>query len=962
MGIKAEHWKEVSRIFNEAINKDVSERSNYVAAACSDDPVLKADVQALLSGHESFDSFIDSPAVGLAAGHPSEKRNKLSPGDSIGLFRILSFIGAGGMGEVYLAEDERLDRHVALKLLPEDLRENPALMSRFRQEARAASALSHPNIITVFEVDFSEEHPFIATEFIEGETLRRKLASDSMSLETKIEIAAQIASALSAAHRTGIVHRDVKPENIMLRREDGLVKILDFGLAKPTGKLLADHDGSETLANTAPGAVFGTFSYMSPEQAKGEATGPATDIWSFGVVLYEMLAGRKPFEGSTPSHTIVKILDEEPSKIDDNIPAELREVLSRALEKNPGDRFPSFEPIVAALEKVRHEISFNEYHPDQLPTSKTYAKWLWTMILLVGIVAVAFVVYWYGTKTGPAKSFEKASLTRLTTSGKERLAALSPDGKYLAHVSEQSGRQSLSLRQVSSAVSREVIPAEATTYVGLVFSPDGENLFYTVKPDQKTAGILYRVPVLGGEVRRVLEGVESQITFSPDGSRFAFYRSNGGQNETSLLVTNSDGSGEPVVLASRKLPDFLYGSPVWSPDGKTIACPESSLTANVTYKVTGFNIENKEAFVLTNKPWTMIQDIVWLRDNSGFLMSASESQGRPLQIWRVLSDNGEAKRLTNDVDNYFTVGSATKNDSLVAVRQEQRANLWLAEVSKSNEIIAEESSVRQITTDNSGMDGVGGMAQTPDGLVIFSSTATEADSVWVMNANGLERRQLLAEKGTFIGISTSDDGRFLVYALKETDSINLWITDIVNGSRQQIPKDPTAKFQFFPYISPDGNWILYIGVLESGAFTLRKVNRTGAAPPTELTDYSVGLPKFSPDGKMIAFNFRANAQDAAWQLGAIPAEGGEVRSFQVFGNPSTPHEWTQDSKGLMTVVSENGVSNLWRYALDGGRGAKVTNFTKDTIFNFDLSPDGKRLILSRGTINSDVVLLSDSAE
>lgn len=957
-----EHWREVSRIFNIALEKDPSERFGYVSSECSDNSRLKADVEALLSAHESFDSFIDSPGIGLGAGQDKPRKRKLSPGDGIGQFKILSFIGEGGMGEVYLAEDERLDRHVALKLLPEDLKENQELIRRFKQEARAASALNHPNIITVFEVDFSEEHPFIATEFVEGETLRRKLANEDLPLRQIIDIAIQMASALAAAHRTGIIHRDIKPENVMLRREDGLVKILDFGLAKPVKKLFDENAGSKNLTITAPGTIFGTFSYMSPEQARGETVGPASDIWSFGVVLYEMLAGEKPFEGSTPSHLIVKILDEDHPEIEDDIPDDLRTVVDRTLEKNPEDRFKNSDEVVNALEKIRYEISLTEYHPELRARQNPLARWLPALGLFAGIAAIVFGVYWFAIRATTVKSFEKANLTRLTASGKERLAALSPDGKYVAHITERLSKHSINLRQINSQISREIVAPEAGIFLGLVFSPDGESLFYSQKQDEKTPGVLYRVPVLGGEKRRVLEGVESQVAFSPDGGRMAFYRSNSSQNGYDLTVANSDGSGESTVVASRKLPEFFYENPVWSPDGKVIACPESSLSGSVIYKVTGFNVENKEAFALTNKPWNRIQDLAWLPDNSGFLMTASERDGRPLQIWRVSTSNAEAKRLTNDLDNYFTVGFAAKGDSLVAVRQEQKTNLWLAEVSSSGEIIAEESSIRQITTDDSSLEGVGGIAQTPDGQVIFSSTATEVDTVWIMNANGQERRQLTTDKGAFISLSASADGRFLVYALKEAEGINLWLTDVTNGSREKLPHDPSANLQVFPNISPDGNTIIYTGIGESGEFLLKSIRRGDLANPVQLTDYSVGTPKFSPDGKMIALNFQGKTADANWQLGVIPAEGGQIKALPVFGNPSTPHEWTADSKALLAIVTENGVSNLWRYPVDGSKPVKITNFSKDTIFNFDLSPDGKRLILSRGSINSDVVLLSNSAE
>ena len=290
-----------------------------------------------LQSHEQAESFIETPASDVAADLLAEDQPGLVAGQMVGHFRIASVLATGGMGEVYLADDTRLGRKIALKLLPPQFTVNADRVRRFEQEARAASALNHPNIVTIHEIGQTDSLHFIATEFVDGETLREHMANTRMTIGEVLDIAAQVASALQAAHEAGIVHRDVKPENVMLRR-DGIVKVLDFGLAKlaPHQAVAVDPQApTKSMVKTNPGVVMGTVGYMSPEQARGAEVDARTDIWSLGVVLYEMVTGRAPFEGETPSHVIVSILESEPPPLarDAEVPAELERIVAKALRK-----------------------------------------------------------------------------------------------------------------------------------------------------------------------------------------------------------------------------------------------------------------------------------------------------------------------------------------------------------------------------------------------------------------------------------------------------------------------------------------------------------------------------------------------------------------------------------------------------------------------------------------------------
>src|SRR5215831_11763498 len=331
--MKPERWEKVIDLFQSALEHTPEERAAFLNESCQDDEDMRREVESLLTSHERAENFIEIPAFKAAPEFGSNDTANALVGKLIGHYRIESLIGVGGMGEVYLARDERLGRKTALKLLPDSLTIDETQLSRFKNEARTASALNHPNILTVYEIGAEGNVQFIATEFIEGVTLRTALASGRIGAQRTLEIAVQVASALAAAHDAGVVHRDIKPENIMLR-PDGYVKVLDFGIAKLTEQSrTSDADRVETTAlpQTRPGLVLGTAHYMSPEQARGQKVDARSDIWSFGVVLYEMVAGNPPFCGETPSDCIASILTAEPpSTCDSDVPAELEAILQNA--------------------------------------------------------------------------------------------------------------------------------------------------------------------------------------------------------------------------------------------------------------------------------------------------------------------------------------------------------------------------------------------------------------------------------------------------------------------------------------------------------------------------------------------------------------------------------------------------------------------------------------------------------
>src|SRR2546430_1708419 len=359
--MKAERWQQVNDLFQSAVERAPEERAAFLDEGCHGDEGLLREVESLLASYERAENFIESPAFEVAPELLTNDRPGALVGELIGHYRIESLIGVGGMGEVYLARDERLGRKVALKLLPERLTVDETQLSRFKTEARSASALNHPNILTVYEIGAEGNRQFIATEFIEGMTLRASLASGRMNLDAALEIAVQVASALAAAHEAGVVHRDIKPENIMLR-PDGYAKVLDFGIAKLTEQRLKSdlgEPGTMALLQTRPGLVLGTGHYMSPEQARGQTADARSDIWSLGVVIYEMILGIPPFSGETPSDCIASILTTEPAPLSGvlpEVPLRLESILQKALRKNRDERYPTIKELLADLRNLKEEL------------------------------------------------------------------------------------------------------------------------------------------------------------------------------------------------------------------------------------------------------------------------------------------------------------------------------------------------------------------------------------------------------------------------------------------------------------------------------------------------------------------------------------------------------------------------------------------------------------------------------
>ena len=403
-----ERWQQISRIFKSAISLDSDARAAYVAEKCGGDESLRSEVEKLIESHRmaSAENFIGGRAAEdgavLLTSEVEEHQPRLKKGQQLGSYEILAPLGAGGMGEVYLAKDSRLERTVALKVLSPDISADKRRMQRFRQEAIVASSLNQPNILTIFEFGEIDGLTFLATEFIDGETLRDHLHGKRLKLAETLDISIQILAALDAAHEARIVHRDIKPENVMIRHRDHLVKVLDFGLAKVTEKksrALAEHESdleAATAFKTAPGVLMGTVNYMSPEQARAGAVDERTDIWSVGVMLYEMVAGLMPFGGPTTSHTLVQILEKEVPAFPKvaNAPAELQRIVRKAMAKSPDERYQTAKDLAVDLKSLRKQLDHSPEPATEQTEKEPDKKRVLVLALAAMVVVTAAFMGW----------------------------------------------------------------------------------------------------------------------------------------------------------------------------------------------------------------------------------------------------------------------------------------------------------------------------------------------------------------------------------------------------------------------------------------------------------------------------------------------------------------------------------------------------------------------------------------
>jgi serine/threonine protein kinase/Tol biopolymer transport system component len=923
----------------------------------------------------------------------------LNPSIKLGRYEIRSKIGEGGMGEVYLARDTQLDRQVAVKLLPAEIAGDQQRLHRFLQEARAAAALSHPNIAHTYEIGEADGGYFIAMEFVEGLALDKKIGGRPLPIADCLDIAIQITDALDEAHSKGITHRDIKSSNIMITPR-GRVKVLDFGLAKvsqttSTSEQISDSQLA-TRVKTSPGVVMGTVNYMSPEQASGKEVDARTDIWSIGVVLYEMVTGRLPFEGATPSHIVVAILEKEPLPLSvsiPNVPEALEWIVTETLTKDREERTQTARELMKRLQRLKQRVdaeseversvaperlsttassasasassvmqtqeavrpqtgeaaatpthvSSAEYVVNQIKTHKA-ATAVAIMVAIVVLAMVSFAMYkLLGGRSTNAISLEAATYTRITNVGNATGAAISPDGKWLVHVEDDGEQKSLWLRQVAVANSNtQIVPPAAVRYVGAAFSPDGNYVYYAVREGTDETGTLYQVPVLGGTPHKLFTGIGNSPAFSPDGKQMAYFYYI--EDDDRLMIANADGTNQHQ-LASRRGEDYFFqdnfSSVSWSPDGKTIATPIANSKESWMSLAT-VSVATGEVKPLPTRKWIEVRQAIWFDDQT-ILATAQEVPGEAFIIWRVSYASGEATRLTNDL-NWYPLISLTKDENqIAAVQMEISNNIWIMpafDASRATEI-------------TKGRNLVGRPAWTPDGKIVYPYKTPGGGDLYLLDPANGDRKQLTADARTNVDPVVTPDGRYVVFRSDRSGAPRVWRMNLDGSDPRELTHDHEAEDVS---LSPDGQWIAF--TLCWNKCTLWTLPIDGGTP-VQLTNNASDNAAISPDGKYIACRY-LDHPNGAFKLAIFAREGGQpIKSFPYPNGDPTNKQWTSDGRAIVYGITRAGVTNLWAQPIDGSPPKQLTNFASDRIFSFQISRDGKQVVLNRGTSASDVVLISN---
>jgi serine/threonine protein kinase/WD40 repeat protein len=982
--MKPERYKQIDEVFQEALLKGDDQRAEFLDRACGVDLELRRKVEALLTSDRHAEAFIEKPAVEMALPFLSDETESLVE-HSIGPYRIVDLLGSGGMGTVYLAQDPRLGRNVALKLLPNDFNRDQNIILRFRQEARAASALNHPNIITIYEFGESDGRQYIVSELVDGKTLRQLMAERTMTTVEALDVALAVAEALASAHRAGIVHRDIKPENIMLR-SDGYVKVLDFGLAKLM-------DGSRPFNQTDPpitdpGMVMGTVTYMSPEQLRGFEVDGRTDIWSLGGVLYEMLAGKPPFEGPTRGDLIVSILEREPPKLSmhsNAISSALEHILDRSFAKNRTERYETVDDMLVDLRKLKllaelgtdpglsasdlttgkqaaitreESVGFGlaGFIPGVIASLGRHKTRLFIVVAALVIIPAAMIgsSEWGRAPSSnlPPVSFQAGKIVRLTANGNVTQAAISPDGKYVAYATREAGQQSLWVRQVASAVHQMILQPSSSVITGVTFSPDSGSIYYSTGETATGVRTLYQVSMLGGASRKIVTDIDSSITFSPDGSQFAFMRLSPDAKERSLVLRRVDETSERVLAVSQLPDQFSDTGPAWSPDGRTIATVVLGRSEKgVRYSTVGeIRIEDGSLRLITPLRWRWVGQVQWLRDGRALLMPVAGDQSTIGQLIELSYPSGEARTISSELSSYlYTLSLSSDATSLVAVQRDRLTNLW--KTGRNGDFVRAE----QIT------HGIGrhyAISWTPDGRLVYVSDESGNWDVWITGGDGTGHRQLTIDPDIDYSPAVTADGRYVVFVSNRGGGFSIWRMETDGGNLKQLTH---GSADHAPQCSPDGS-VLYTA-LDTGQPVVWRVPIEGGEP-VRLSNLPMKSPAISPDGRRIVSAYGTEPPGSSWQIGLFDLKGDRgspARTLDLPANVPAPTKWSPDGRSVAYVRSENGAYNIWIHSVEGNRSRQLTNFKEDEVFAFDWSADNG-LAVVRGKLIQDVVLLRDSRQ
>ena len=863
-----------------------------------------------------------------------------APSTSIGPYKTIRQLGSGGMGEVFLAHDAELGRNIALKLLPEHLAAEAEHLNRLRQEARTASSLNHPNIVTIYEIGKFGRGAYIAMEYVDGLTLRDLLISGPLTPKKALQIAAQLADGLAAAHKRGLVHRDLKPENVMIT-SDGVVKILDFGLAKTWA--LSNESSEDTLSQ--PGTIVGTYGYMSPEQARAGEIDYRSDQFSFGAMLYEMLTGTRAFDGASGVETLFMVVRDEPpplSVVAPHVPAPVRWIVDRCLSKDPDDRYTSTRDLARDLQYIRDHFSeagaTTPVREDQTATGRLRRIWPVAALVVLAALIGGGIMAWLRKPVPRTITSERY----LTYSGQDYSPAVSPDGKLIAFASRRDGTQRVWLKQANGG-------GEVALTTGIDdfprFSPDGASILY-VHLDPGRPGSLYRIPVVGGEARRVVDNVGTG-DWSADGSQIVFTRvitAPDGSAASAIFVANADGSNARELA---KTDAAQAAHPRWSPDGKSIAAV--GVQGRVAQTVLIIDPAGGKIRALAVPPKAgEISSVLWTPDSKAVIYIRADS------VEAVVGSS--AKIVKHDIadDEVEVIGWTSHNGTVLDALGDGRL---LFDVRSPRDNLRELSltdpsaSERWVTRGNSSDRQP---VYSPDGKsVLFSSNRSGNLDLWLMTESG-EVRRITDDAAEDWDPAFTDNGKKIVWSSGRTGNLEIWMANADGSEARQVSKDGADAEN--PAATPDGQWIVYNSFhpQKTGVWKIR----ADGTEATRIISVRTAIPEMSPDGQYVAYIadgrstrqairiFRlSDGQDMGFSIPVLAKR----RTTAIVGRT----RWTPDGKAIAFLAQDDeGVNGVFvqdfvPFQDTTATRRKLGGFDRERATeSFGISPDGKQLMVA----------------